>query len=117
MSAAPGHGSFYEVTAEDFNTKVLEQSKSTVVVLDCYANWCAPCKKLGPILEAKAEKANGKWILAKLDVDQHGEIAGQLNVRSIPAVFAIKDGKVMDGFVGLLNNEQLDEFLSKITSS
>ena len=95
-------------------TDVIERSKTVPVVVDLWAEWCGPCKTLGPILEKVVEETNGAVELAKVDVDANREIAAAFQVQSIPAVFAIADGKVVDTFVGALPEAQVRAFIEKL---
>jgi putative thioredoxin len=90
-----------EVTAQNFEQDVIERSHSVPVVIDFWAAWCGPCRMLGPVLEKLAREYNGKFLLVKIDTDAESELALQFGVRSIPAVFAVRDGKAVDGFVGV----------------
>ncbi len=89
------------VTAQNFERDVIERSLSVPVVIDFWATWCGPCRMLGPVLEKLASEYNGKFVLAKIDTDTESELALQFGVRSIPAVFAVRDGKAIDGFIGV----------------
>ena len=93
------------VTDEDFNEKVINQSKNIPVVVDFWASWCMPCLMLGPILESLAKIYKGKFILAKLNVDENRMIASKYRVMGIPSVKMFKDGRVVDEFVGALPEE------------
>jgi putative thioredoxin len=88
-----------DVTDQTFEQDVVERSKTVAVVVDLWAEWCGPCKTLGPILEKVIDETEGVE-LAKVDVDSNPSIARAFQVQSIPAVYALKDGKVVDGFVG-----------------
>ena len=90
-----------EVTAQNFQQDVIERSHSVPVVIDFWATWCGPCRMLGPVLEKLAQEYDGKFVLAKIDTDTESELARQFGVRSIPAVFGVRDGKAVDGFVGV----------------
>jgi len=90
-----------EVTAQNFQQDVIERSHSVPVVIDFWATWCGPCRMLGPVLEKLAREYDGTFRLAKVDTDAESELALQFGVRSIPAVFAVRDGKAVDGFVGV----------------
>jgi len=89
-----------DVTDATFPTEVVERSKQVPVVVDLWAEWCGPCKTLGPILEQVVAETAGKVVLAKVDVDTNRQTAAAFQVQGIPAVYALKDGKVVDGFVG-----------------
>jgi putative thioredoxin len=89
-----------DVTDATFPAEVVERSKQVPVVVDLWAEWCGPCKQLGPILEKVVDETGGKVVLAKVDVDTNQQVAGAFQVQGIPAVFAFRDGKVVDHFVG-----------------
>jgi putative thioredoxin len=90
-----------EVTAQSFQQDVIERSHSVPVVIDFWATWCGPCVMLGPVLEKLAREYDGKFLLAKVNTDAESDLALQFGVRSIPAVFGVRDGKPVDGFVGV----------------
>lgn len=100
-----------DVTDATFPTEVVERSKQVPVVVDLWAEWCGPCKTLGPILEKVVEDTAGKVVLAKVDVDTNQQVASAFQVQSIPAVYALKDGKVVDGFVGAQPEAQVRQFV------
>jgi putative thioredoxin len=89
-----------DVTDATFATEVVERSKQVPVVVDLWAEWCGPCKQLGPILERVIDETQGKVVLAKVDVDTNRQVAAAFQVQGIPAVYALRDGKVVDHFVG-----------------
>lgn len=97
----------------DFMTDVMAPSEDVPVIVDFWAPWCGPCKSLGPVIERLVEEQGGKVRLVKINTDENPGVAGQLNVRSIPAVFVIKDGKPIDGFVGNQPESTLRDFISK----
>ena len=89
-----------DVTDATFASAVIERSMSVPVVVDLWAEWCGPCKVLGPILEKVVNETSGAVELAKVDVDANPQVAEAFKVQSIPAVFAIHEGKIVDTFVG-----------------
>lgn len=106
--------SVIDVTDASFQRDVLDRSKTTPVVVDLWATWCGPCKTLGPILEKVVKATGGKVVLAKIDVDKNPGVARAFQVQSIPAVYALKDGQVVDGFMGALPEHQVKEFVGKL---
>ncbi|MBU8975077.1 thioredoxin [Lysobacter sp. MMG2] len=112
MSDASAHAHVFDATADNFETEVLQKSLQTPVLVDFWAEWCGPCKTLGPILEKLAADYHGAFRLAKVDVDKEPQLAGAFQVRSIPTVFLVKDGQLVDGFPGALPEGQLREFLA-----
>jgi putative thioredoxin len=103
-----------DVTDADFAQTVLEASKERPVVVDLWAEWCGPCRTLGPILEKVAEERKGAFLLAKLDVDANPGVANALRVQSIPFVVAFRDGKPVDGFVGAIPEPQVNAFVDRL---
>ena len=103
-----------DVTDATFQTDVLERSNTTPVVVDLWAEWCGPCKTLGPILEAVIAETDGQVVLAKVDVDANPATGQAFRVQSIPAVYAVADGKVVDGFVGAQGEAEVREFVSRL---
>jgi putative thioredoxin len=106
--------SVIEVTEADFQTKVLEASKTTPVVVDFWADWCGPCKTLGPILERVANEPESGFTLAKIDVDQNQRVSQAFGVQSIPTVIAFKDGRPVDMFTGAIPELQVRDFISRL---
>ena len=101
----------FDATADTFEADVLQHSLQVPVLVDFWATWCGPCKTLGPILEKLADEYAGAFRLAKIDVDKEQQLAAAFQVRSIPTVYLVKDGQLVDGFPGALPEGQLREFL------
>jgi putative thioredoxin len=106
-----------DVTDATFATEVLERSKQVPVVVDLWAPWCAPCRMLGPILERVVAAQGGAVALAKVNVDENPQIAQSFQVQSIPAVFALRDGRVVDSFIGAQPEAAVQEFVSRLLPS
>ena len=103
-----------DVTDASFQTDVIERSHQIVVIVDLWATWCEPCKTLGPLLEAGVERRAGQMELAKVEVDTSPMTAEMFQVQSIPAVYALKDGIVIDGFVGSRPEAEIEAFLDRV---
>jgi putative thioredoxin len=104
----------YEVTDATFETAVLERSTQVPVVVDLWAEWCGPCRTLGPILERVIAATEGRVALAKVDVDANPNISGSFRVQSIPAVYALRDRAVVDHFIGALAEAQVQAFVDRL---
>jgi putative thioredoxin len=106
-----------DVTEADFEREVIERSTELPVVVDFWAEWCAPCRALGPLLEQAASEREGKVVLAKLDTDANPNLAQVFQIRGIPAVKAFKDGRVIDEFVGAQGRAEVEHFFEGLLPS
>jgi putative thioredoxin len=104
-----------DVTTQSFMKDVIEESKRQPVLVDFWAPWCGPCKQLTPVLEKAVKAAKGKVKLAKMNIDEHPAIPGQMGIQSIPAVIAFSNGQPVDGFMGSLPESQVLAFLERLT--
>jgi putative thioredoxin len=109
--------SVVDVTADNFQQQVVEESRRRPVVVDFWAEWCAPCRALGPVLERLAAERGGAILLAKVNADASPELAQAFQVNGIPAVFAVRDGEVVDYFEGARPEDELRRFLDGLTPS
>ena len=105
-----------DVDASNFMAEVIEKSKEKPVIVDFWAPWCAPCKQLAPVLEKAVSNVNDKISLTKINIDENQSIAGQLQIQSIPTVYAFYQGQVADGFQGNLPESEVNEFVKKVIS-
>src|SRR2546423_3537848 len=103
-----------DVTDATFSQDVLERSNQVPVVVDLWAPWCGPCRTLGPIIEKVVDGTEGRVALAKVNVDENPRVSATFQVQSIPAVYALKDGKVVDGFIGALPEKGVAEFVARL---
>jgi putative thioredoxin len=106
-----------DVTEQDFHAQVVERSSQVPVVVDFWAEWCGPCRTLGPALEKAVDARHGQIELAKIDTDRNPNIAQEFQIASIPAVKAFKDGKVVAEFIGAIPPARIEEFLNQIVPS
>ena len=110
----PPPGATIATTTATFATDVLTESGHRPVLVDFWAPWCEPCKQLTPILEKAVQAAQGKVKLVTMNIDEHPQIAGQLGIRSIPAVIAFQRGQPVDGFMGALPESQVRGFIERL---
>ena len=103
-----------DVTEQSFETDVIEASKRLPVVVDFWAEWCGPCRTLGPVLEKAAEEREGKVVLAKVDTDRNPNLALQFQTSSIPAVKAFRDGQVVSEFLGAQPPARVEAFFDAL---
>lgn len=106
-----------DTTTATFAQDVIETSQDVPVIVDFWAPWCGPCKQLGPILEKVVTEAGGAVKLVKVDIDQNQQIAQQLRIQSIPAVFAFYQGRPVDGFQGAVPESQIKDFVKRLTDT
>lgn len=105
-----------DTTTATFIADVIEASKSVPVLVDFWATWCGPCKQLGPILEKVVRESKGAVRMVKVDVDRNQDLAMQLRVQSVPMVYAFKDGRAIDAFVGAQSESQIKAFVARLTA-
>lgn len=116
-AAPPASDLVKDGTDQGFMTDVIEPSRETPVIVDFWAPWCGPCRTLGPPLEKAVRAAGGKVRLVKINIDEQPAIAGQLGVRSIPAVYAFDQGRPVDGFMGAIPESQIKLFVDRLAGA
>ena len=104
----------FDVTDTTFQADVIDKSSTVPVVVDLWAPWCGPCRTLGPMLEKAIDATEGQVVLAKVNVDENPQISAQFQVQSIPAVYALRDGRIVDGFVGALPERDVERFVQTL---
>ncbi len=113
--AAPRGGDLIkDSNTQNFMKDVIEPSRQQPVIVDFWAPWCGPCKQLGPALEKVVKQANGKVRMVKINVDENQQLAAQMRIQSIPAVYAFVNGQPVDGFMGALPESQLKQFVDRL---
>ena len=114
MPAADSVWRMVDVTDATFETEILARSDEVPVVVDLWAPWCGPCRTLTPIIEQVVAETDGEVVLAKVNVDENPQLSSMFQVQGIPAVFAVKDRKVVDQFVGAQPEAQVREFVERL---
>jgi putative thioredoxin len=107
----------FDVSEADFETRVIERSREVPVIVDFWAEWCGPCRQLGPALEAAVRARGGEVELAKLDVDSNQMLARAFGIQGIPAVKAFRDGRIAGEFTGAVPPARIEQFLDTLVPS
>lgn len=114
LSADTVSGMSIDVTDATFQTEVINKSAEVPVIIDLWAEWCGPCRTLGPILEKIVDATEGKTVLVKVDVDANPGISRAFQVQSIPAVYAMRDGQIVDGFMGAQPEHEVQRWVDTL---
>ena len=115
-SPGPAQDLIKDSDTKRFMADVIEASRKVPVLVDFWAPWCGPCKQLTPLLEKVVKQANGKVRLVKINIDENQQLAAQMRIQSIPAVFAFVDGQPVDGFMGALPESNIKQFIDRLGS-
>jgi thioredoxin len=110
---APGGDVVKDTTTAGFAKDVIEGSKQALVLVDFWAEWCAPCRRLAPIVDQIADQYADRLTVAKMDIDKHSQTPAQFMIRGIPTLLLFKDGKVVDTIVGLVDKNDLSRTIDK----
>lgn len=116
-SGTGASGQIKDVTTATFMQDVIEASRQAPVIVDFWAPWCSPCKQLAPLLEKAVASHAGKVTLAKVNVDENQAIAGQLQIQSLPTVYAFADGRPVDGFLGVQSESEIKAFVDRLVGT
>src|SRR5260221_13962765 len=114
IGGGPAAAPVKDVTTASFMAEVVDASFDQPIIVDFWAPWCGPCKQLGPVLEKIVRATSGAVRMVKLNIDENPEIAQQMRIQSIPAVYAFKDGRPVDGFVGAQPESQVKQFVQRL---
>ena len=114
LQASSGPTAIKDITTAQFMPEVIQESSRQPVLVDFWAPWCEPCKQLAPALERAVSKAGDKIKLVKMDIEAHPEVAGQMGIKSVPAVVAFVDGQPKDAFMGVQSEAEIDQFIEKL---
>jgi len=117
IGGTPAAAPVKDVTTATFMADVVEASRNAPVIVDFWAPWCNPCKQLGPIIEKAVADSGGAVTLVKVNIDENREIAQQMRIQSIPAVFAFAGGQPVDGFVGALPESEIKSFIDRVVTA